>query len=184
MFDEIRDKWNNYGFEIILIFSIVFLILYWLSRYGKKGTYFLYNIQTENNKKRQVAHNQNKIPSHSSNKGDSKGEIICRDVLERVFNRPFDKIRPDYLNNEVTGMNLELDCYNSELRIACEYSGRQHYEHVPFFHKNKEAFRNQQYRDYMKKRMCQDLGIFLIEVPYTVKHHEIEGYIIGKLKSK
>jgi hypothetical protein len=53
---------------------------------------------------------------------------------------------------------------------------------VPYFHKNKEAFYNQKYRDELKKRMCKDNGIILIEVPYTVKEHEIEDFLINELR--
>ena len=63
------------------------------------------------------------------------------------------------------------------MKLAFEYQGQQHYKYIPYFHKNKEAFQNQKYRDYMKRNMCKDNGITLIEVPYDVKHHEIENYI-------
>ncbi len=45
---------------------------------------------------------------------------------------------------------------------------------------NKEAFRNQQYRDELKRRMCDDNNVTLIEVPYTVK--DIPTYLYNKLK--
>ena len=76
---------------------------------------------------------------------------------------------------------MELDCYNPELKLAVEYSGKQHYEYVPYFHKNKEAFLNQKYRDELKRRMCKDNMITLIEVPYTVKIQDIRGYLTNKL---
>jgi len=114
---------------------------------------------------------------------DSKGEIECRRVLRKIFNKPFHKARPSFLNNPVTGgsFNLELDCYDSDLKIAVEYQGKQHYVYTPFFHKNKEHFLNQKYRDDMKRRMCKENNIKLIEVPYDVKIKEIENYIRQKL---
>jgi hypothetical protein len=42
---------------------------------------------------------------------------------------------------------------------------------------------NQKYRDDMKKRICRDYGINLIEVPYTVKIHEIEPYLKRELRN-
>ena len=83
------------------------------------------------------------------------------------------------MRNPVTGgdFNLELDCYDPELGIAVEYNGVQHYKFIPFFHKNKEAFLNQKYRDDMKRRICKDNGILLIEVPYTVKTEDIKSFI-------
>ena len=88
------------------------------------------------------------------------------------------------MNNPVTGgnFNLELDCYNQDLNIACEYNGAQHYKYIPYFHKNKEAFYNQRYRDELKRRICKDNGIILIEVPHTVKTENIENYISKELK--
>ena len=115
--------------------------------------------------------------------GDSKGEIECRRVLQKIFDRPFNKDRPAFLNNPVTGgiYNLELDCYDVELKIAVEYNGRQHYEYVKFFHKNKEHFLNQKYRDDMKRRMCIENNVLLIEIPYTTKIADIEAEIMVKL---
>ena len=54
----------------------------------------------------------------SSEIDDSKGEIECRRVLNKIFNRPFHKDRPNFLNNPVTGgkYNLELDCVDHELK--------------------------------------------------------------------
>jgi hypothetical protein len=113
---------------------------------------------------------------------DSKGETECRRVLTELFNKPFEKVRPSFLNNPVTGgnHNLELDCFNAELGLACEYNGAQHYKYIPFFHRNKEAFMNQKYRDDLKRRLCKEAGVILIEVPYTVKN--IKSYIYNQLK--
>ena len=113
---------------------------------------------------------------------ESKGERASRSAAERIFGKPFIKVRPDFLRNVVTNHNLELDVYNEELKLAIEYSGRQHYEFVPFFHKNYEAFLNQKYRDEMKKNKCKEQGIQLIEIPYTVKLEDIESFI--RIESK
>lgn len=114
---------------------------------------------------------------------DSKGERECRRVLEELFKKPFPKSRPNFLNNPVTGgkYNLELDCANHDLKIACEYNGAQHYKYIPYFHKNKEQFQTQQYRDDMKRRICKEEGYALIEVPYTVKIKDIDNFIKTEL---
>lgn len=67
------------------------------------------------------------------------------------------------------------------MRLAIEYNGVQHYKYSPYFHRNKESFHNQKYRDYMKKVMCKDNGITLIEVPYTIKPDDIESYLEKEL---
>ena len=162
----ISDKWNQYGFEILTCVSIVIIVIGALCRIGKKGTYskkFYYSPTT----------------LHTHKPKDSKGELICRDFLEKKFNVSFAKARPKFLQNPVTGgiYNLELDCYNPELKLAVEYNGVQHYKYVPYFHKNKEAFLNQKYRDEMKRTKCKENGIRLIEVPYTINHNDIEDYL-------
>lgn len=174
MIERLRDLWDEYAFESLIGLCIIVIVILSLFRIGKKGTW---------SKTYTYIMNQPKKPGRAPPR-DSKGEIECRRVLEKIFNRPFDKSRPDFLNNPVTGgnFNLELDCFCPELRLACEYSGQQHYKFVPYFHKNKEAFLNQKYRDQLKKEWCTKNGINLIEVPYTVKIPDIEKYIVDGLR--
>jgi hypothetical protein len=185
MIDIIKYFNEEYLYETILTVSIVIIILYALYSYitGKKGTwsqnvyYSLYDSQPKQN---------NSYHQRSNDTKDSKGEIECRHILEDIFKTRFNKTRPDFLRNTVTGglHNLELDCYSDKLRLAVEYNGIQHYKYVPFFHKNKEAFLNQKYRDYMKRQLCKENRITLIEVPYDVKISDIRSYIINQLKIK
>ena len=140
MIRSITQYWEERGFEILVALSILFIIIYAIFRIGKKGTYsdyyFYPNSLSSSNKK-------------SSNNKDSKGETICRNYLEKTLQRRFSKARPDFLRNPVTGgdFNLELDCYNKDIGLALEYNGIQHYKYTPYFHKNKESFLNQKYRD-------------------------------------
>lgn len=172
MFEKLKEIWSNWGFEIILGFCFLFILIFALFRMGKRGSWdstYRYS------------------PTPKPRRGppkESKGEAECRRVLQELFNRGFPKNRPDFLRNPVTGgsYNLELDCYNLELNLAVEYSGAQHYKYVPYFHKNKEAFLNQKYRDDMKRRICREYGVNLIEVPYTVKLPEIREYLVKNLK--
>ena len=119
---------------------------------------------------------------HPENKTESKGELECRRFLETVFQVPFSKARPDFLRNPITGNNLEIDCFNPNLRLGVEYNGKQHYAYTSFFHRNKEASINQQYRDELKRRICRDNNIHLIEVPYTLKLDDIGPFLSLKLK--
>lgn len=178
MFTKIKQLWNDNGFEIILGLCVAFILLFALYRKvtGGKGTW---------SKKQYYS-----IPRSQDNKPrrqpprESKGEAECRRVLQYLFKKPFHKARPDFLRNPVTGgnFNLELDCFDPQLRIAVEYNGVQHYQYVPYFHKNKEAFLNQKYRDDMKRRICKENGIILIEVPHTVKLEDIKGFIEKELR--
>ena len=168
-----EDKFLLLCFACIGVIIIAGIIQISTNNKGSWSKYFMLEQHTKLPFKSQVQNKQT----------DSKGEIECRRVLENMFRRSFKKYRPDFLNNPVTGgsFNMELDCYNPELKLAVEYSGKQHYEYVPYFHKNKEAFLNQKYRDELKRRMCKDNMITLIEVPYTVKLQDIEDYLSKKL---
>jgi hypothetical protein len=176
MFERLRKLWDENGFNILLILSVIFILILALFKIGKKGTWSNYYVY---NPKYQTKYIQRKkLPK------ESKGEAECRRVLEKIFNRPFKSTRPNFLRNPVTGgnYNLELDCYNDLLKLAVEYNGVQHYKYNSYFHKNKEAFRNQCYRDELKRRMCKDNRVNLIEVPYTVPITDIENFLIKKLK--
>jgi hypothetical protein len=177
MFNKLKELWDNNGFEILVGLSLTLIFIYGLYRIitKKKGTW---NDTYYYNNNQMTPFYKKILPK------ESKGEIECRRVLEKIFNKPFNKSRPNFLNNPVTGgnFNLELDCYNNELKIAVEYNGIQHYKYNKFFHKNYEHFLNQKYRDDMKKRICKDNNIILIEVPYIIKLENIEDFLIQELK--
>jgi hypothetical protein len=110
----------------------------------------------------------------------SAGETECRRVAEFLTGYKFPTARPDFLRNEITNTNLEIDCFCAELAIGIEYNGRQHYEYIPHFHQSKDAFYNMKYRDQIKKQLCEKNGITLIIVPYTIKIEDIEAFIMQK----
>lgn len=172
MFGKFREIWDKYGFEIVIGLSILFILIMICLRWGKRGSW---------DDNLQIPGKQTKSPRNGP-PTVSKGELKCRETLERLFSRPFDKIRPDSLRNPIdTDANLELDCYNDELKLAVEYNGIQHYKYTPYFHKTKETFHNQKYRDYIKRQLCRENGICLIEVPYTVKNDEIPEFLRREL---
>jgi len=182
MLYEIYYWLNDYYFEIVIIACIISLLLYALYRkiYNLKGSWSeRVEYDEEEDQEKEVKRKRRRGFS-----GESKGEVECRRVMMKIFDKPFYKARPRFLNNPVTfgTNNLELDCFNEELKIAVEYDGAQHYRFIPHFHKTEEAFMNQRYRDYMKDQMCKENGIVLIRVPYTVKIPDIENYLISKLK--
>lgn len=180
LIDDYRKKWEDNGLMILVIISIVFLLVYAGFRIGKQGSFSEHAYESIWISESKPKHKN--IRKKDSPGKDSAGEIICREYLQRRFGRPFDKIRPDFLKNNVTGgYNLELDCYNSELRLAVEYNGIQHYKYTPYFHRNKEAFLNQKYRDEMKKEKCKFNRVHLIEVPYTIPKESIGTFLESEL---
>lgn len=182
MLNKTIKLWSKYNFEISFFFTIILfaLLSIWHLLTGKKGTYMPYKYY---NYFSRPSNNTNIHYKTSSKSNDSKGETECRRVLQQIFNKPFNKERPSFLSNPVTGSkhNLELDCYCEELKLALEYDGQGHHKYTPYFHKSKEVFYNQQYRDYMKDIKCKENGITLIRVPYTIKIPYIEQYILNKL---
>ena len=108
---------------------------------------------------------------------ESRGESLCRSILEKFFQKPFPSVRPDFLLNPVTGKNLELDCFNAELGLALEYNGSQHYDFPNTFHKTFEEYEAQKRRDDLKIRVCEAAGVYLITVPYRIPHHKLPKYI-------
>ena len=189
IYNKILKEWEQKGFYFLFICTISFFIIYWFLFTSDKqdGTYDKINLKPlrlfeyKEKPKYPIILSQN---FNNNIKKSSKGETECRRVLENIFNRPFPNVRPKFLKNVVTGENLELDMYNPELRLACEYNGQQHYKFNKFMHKGSSTnFQNQQYRDIMKRDLCKKNNINLIEVPYTIKHDDIEQYIIYKLKN-
>ena len=79
--------------------------------------------------------------------------------------------------NPETGKNLELDGYNSDLKLAFEYNGIQHYVYPNRFHKTVKEFEDQVRRDVFKKDACSLSGIYLIVIPYNIPYTDIPKYI-------
>lgn len=181
MFERISEFWNNYGLEFLAGISLaIILILFVVNYFTKdKGTYskmkFVNNPETF-----QMVPETTHYMEHTEK--DSKLELKAKFILESIFKRPFVKIRPMFLQNDVTGQNLEIDLFNEELQLGFEINGDQHYKFTPFFHRNKDAFLNQRYRDEMKKEKCKQNGITLIEVPYKVGEKNLKSFIVDKLR--
>ncbi len=108
----------------------------------------------------------------------SYGERFTKQIVNRLFNDKFEKIRPDWLKSSITNYPLELDLYNDNLKLAFEYQGKQHYEFVKRFHGDESNFIKQQRRDIEKKELCMKNNVTLIDVPYTLKFSDIQEYII------
>ena len=60
---------------------------------------------------------------------------------------------------------LPFDFYLSELNIAIEYNGRQHYKSIETFGGEKQLHL-QRHHDWIKRKYCRDKGITLITIRY------------------
>lgn len=195
MLKKLVRFWNQRGFGLLVVATIIFFGLYWLfiTRYKNQGSYstsYYYDPTLGGRQAKEGWYDPRRAYASTSTSSDrpqkrskqvtqsSKGEEICRRYLEHVFERPFQKCRPPFLYNTVTSENLELDVYNADINLAVEYHGRQHYEYVPFLHNQSRInFHNQKYRDEKKIELCKKQGVPLIVVPYTVPHDRIPAFL-------
>lgn len=80
--------------------------------------------------------------------------------------------RPDFLINESTGKNLEIDAYHPIAKIGIEYNGIQHYVFPNTFHPDTaegyRKFKEGLSRDELKRIKCIEHGICLISIPYHI----------------
>jgi len=175
MIELIRNFWNERGLEFLAGLSLIVILILFLYNYfsGKKGTY---------TSPKKIPESYKEFDSIEDTGFTSKLEKQSKIILENIFKKPFNRVRPSFLRNPVTGQNLEIDLYNDELKLGVEINGNQHYKFTPFFQKNKESFYNQQYRDEIKKMKCKDNGIILIEVPYSVGEKRLKSYILKELR--
>ena len=87
-------------------------------------------------------------------------ERICRLYFEKIFKKTFLKTRPDWLKNEVTKRNLEIDGYNDELKIGFEHQGSQHYKDDSYYSAEKLIA-----NDINKRKLLAFHGAKIIEIP-------------------
>lgn len=113
-----------------------------------------------------------------------KSENVCRKYFESMFNEAFPKVKPNWLRNPKTGNLLELDGYCEKLNIAFEHQGEQHYTQGRMFSKTKKELRDIKSRDRLKRKLCGENGIALIEIPslgIRTKKHNLKSFILKEL---
>jgi hypothetical protein len=119
------------------------------------------------------------------NCSNKKSENLSREILEEYTGLKFPTVRPEFLKNIKTGRNLELDGYCEDLKLGFEYQGKQHYEHIFFFHKKEEDFKKLQNRDLLKIELCKNYDIDVIIIPYTLDYqneNDLRYFIKEKLQ--
>lgn len=109
-------------------------------------------------------------------------EHKVRLILERMFfPAKFKNIRLKHFINPFTNKRLELDCYNALLNLAVEVQGQQHYKFIKYFHGNEGEFKKQQERDMIKRLLCKEHGIKLIEIPFNISESKVEQYLLNQI---
>jgi len=92
----------------------------------------------------------------------SHSEMLCKELLRRLFGQRFVKVRPKDLRSS-KGHPLELDFYSKKLRLAVEHDGAHHYE-PQLNWSGKDGLRKQQQNDTRKQLYCDERGILLIRI--------------------
>lgn len=92
----------------------------------------------------------------------SVSERICREYFEQIFKKPFPNVRPKWLLGN-KGFSLELDGYCSELNLAFEHNGMQHYSIRP--HQTQDGYISAITNDAIKKEIAKKIGLKLIVIP-------------------
>ena len=98
-----------------------------------------------------------------------KSEAEVRRILECIFQgMRFPRRRPGFLKG-LNGHNLELDGYCTDLGLAFEFNGQQHYDPNIYFNRLEQGrFTRTVARDRLKESLCRDAGVRLVVVPYFV----------------
>ena len=104
---------------------------------------------------------------------------LCRLAIKDIYNVPFSVVRPDWLRNPNTGYNLELDCYNDDVKIAIECYNESHYKWPNFTHGTFDDVITQINIDKMRMAMCKQEGVRLIVVSYTIEVEDIKDFILA-----
>ena len=107
-------------------------------------------------------------------------ERFVKRQAEEVFGVPFVKVRPPWLLNLSSGRRLELDCYNEALQCAVEVQGVQHYQFTPKYHRSRADLEAIQVRDALKRKLCEQRGVTLIEVPYWTKRQTVKQHLVSE----
>jgi hypothetical protein len=118
----------------------------------------------------------------------SKEAKIVR-ILKMIWpSIEFKKVRPQWLLNPHTQKPLELDLYNSDLNLAFEYNGPQHYQYMQHYHKEYKEFERAQERDQIKIVRCAQQGVNLViiscyEIQKLETDVEWQNFILSKLSA-
>ncbi len=175
----------KYKWELIIGISVLLLfLLYWCKDVKGKTIYTSDNEMSDEGTEREGTKTSpiNILPKPKKKKSPkNKHEKECRRILQKIFNKSFHSVRPDFLEYK-SGSNLELDMYNEQLNLACEYQGAQHAKYIPFFHKSYQDYVKLVERDNWKQQKCKELNIKLLRIPHTIKFENLEEYIKEELR--
>src|SRR2546423_1172961 len=117
------------------------------------------------------------LKKESESKKNRKFQTRCIQIAKEILNEePIIEYHPPFLNG------LELDAFFQKFQIALEVQGAQHRFHSTSWYKDVKKLEDIINRDRKKRCICQDIGIFLIEVWYDEKPEIVIPKRIQKIK--
>ena len=107
-------------------------------------------------------------------------ERLCRHYFEQLTGLAFPSFKPKWLLNAKNN-RMELDGYCKELLLAFEHQGRQHYQKIEHFNRRNESLNWRLESDVLKRKICKERSITLIEVPYWVENDSLPEWIANQI---
>lgn len=184
-------EWFKYYFVNIdgfILICIVIAVTYFIVTQKRKKCKFLGLTGTPIKKRKNTTIKTKKIPAIKKARVN-KHEEECRRIFQELYGKKFESVRPDWLRNPVTGKNLELDGFCSDVEtpkgvgLAFEYDGEQHSKYNTHFHRNgPDEFVYQVKKDSWKDMKCKERGVALIRIPHFVAYNDLKRYIVSELE--
>ena len=111
----------------------------------------------------------------------SKHHIRARHLIKEVYHsyRLLEEVKLPGSTSTNKRSVLYLDFFIPNIRKAFEVHGRQHYEHIPFFHRTKADFVLAKARDEDKIEWCELNDIELVTLKYSENDDEWRNTIKG-----
>ena len=111
----------------------------------------------------------------------SKHHIRARKIINEVYHsyRVLEVVKLPGSTSSHKKSVLYLDFFIPNIKKAFEVHGRQHYEHIPFFHRTKADFLLAKARDEDKIEWCKLNGIEIITLKYSGDDDEWRSTIKG-----
>ena len=111
----------------------------------------------------------------------SKHHIRARKIINEVYHsyRVLEEVKLPGSTSSHKKSVLYLDFFIPNIKKAFEVHGRQHYEHIPFFHRTNAAFLLAKGRDEEKIEWCELHSIEIITLKYSGDDDEWRSTIKG-----
>ncbi len=109
------------------------------------------------------------VPSKNDKRHRSKNHLRARALLRELFPRDtiLEEVSLPGSKTQTRNSILFADFYIPNRDLIVEVHGRQHYEHVPFFHKTKLDFYKAKARDRDKADWCSINNIKIVALKHS-----------------